>query len=71
MPITEKFSAIPSELFGYDGRHFKDVPANRDPDASSKMRDMSHHMINSPESTYGWGSWGFTSKSLAWPLPSG
>ncbi|KAK4034660.1 hypothetical protein C8A01DRAFT_18573 [Parachaetomium inaequale] len=58
MPITEKIDKIPYELT-HCSSNLRGA-CNRDPGAMYRMREMSHHMHNTPSSTYAWGSWGWT-----------
>lgn len=57
MSITEKFENISYQLTTDSLR--PRIP-NRDPVALRQMRNLSDHMANTKNITYGWGSWGFT-----------
>ena len=61
MPIAEKFGSIPHEFTAYLLAD-RELSASRDPWAIGRMRELKLHMANTPDSTYAWGSWGWTSK---------
>ncbi len=64
MPIAEKFGAVPHEFTAYQLADHE-LSASRDPWAVQQMRELQDLMANTPDSTYAWGSWGWTSKGTA------